>query len=208
MRNLTRFLALAALVGATTSCGDVVRNGRSPVYLIIDSLQAAKGDSPQTFGNPLNSDVITNVTTGGLCSLAKPCPTYFNDIGQVEMRTAPKDVTTSSSVAGPTTNNDVTITRYHVAYRRTDGRSTPGIDVPYSFDSSVTFTIPAGGSQKAAFEIVRHDAKLESPLVQLVNNPGVLNVMADVTFYGLDRVGNAISASGSIQIDFANFGDK
>jgi hypothetical protein len=28
-----------------------------------------------------------------------------------------------------------------------------------------------------------------------------------VTFYGQDRVGNAISVMGTIQIDFANFGD-
>jgi len=28
-----------------------------------------------------------------------------------------------------------------------------------------------------------------------------------VTFYGTDRVGNDISVTGSIQVDFGNFGD-
>jgi len=43
MRNATRLIALAALVTATVSCGDVVRQGSSPVYLVIDQLQGIIG---------------------------------------------------------------------------------------------------------------------------------------------------------------------
>jgi len=40
---ITRLLAFAALVGTATSCGDVVRTGRSPVMLVINSLAATPG---------------------------------------------------------------------------------------------------------------------------------------------------------------------
>ena len=38
MRNVLRLIGLAGLVAASVSCGDVVRDGSSPVYLVIDSL--------------------------------------------------------------------------------------------------------------------------------------------------------------------------
>jgi hypothetical protein len=188
---IRRLVAFLGLVAATSGCGDVARAGRSPVYLVIDSLQAAQGNRPATLGTGLTSDVITNVITPAPCSATTPCPTVFNDIGSVALRLAPKDV----SVA-PTTNNQVTITRYHVNYKRADGRNTPGLDVPYGFDGAVT-------------ELVRSVAKSESPLVQLAANFGVLiNTIADVTFYGTDQVGNDISVTGSISIEFGNFGDQ
>ena len=34
---------LAAIVAATVSCGDVVRSGRAPSFLVIDSLQGDPG---------------------------------------------------------------------------------------------------------------------------------------------------------------------
>ena len=38
MRTAIRLIGLAALVAATVSCGDVVRQGSSPVFLVIDPL--------------------------------------------------------------------------------------------------------------------------------------------------------------------------
>jgi hypothetical protein len=54
---------------------------------------------------------------------------------------------------------------------------------------------------------VRHVAKKEAPLVQLVDNGQIITTIAEVTFYGQDLVGNDISVTGTIQIDFGNFGD-
>jgi hypothetical protein len=201
---IRRFIAPIALLVATSTCGEVVREGRAPVYLVIDSLQGAQGNKPATLGNPLTSDVITNVTTPAPCSEATPCPTVFNDLGSVVFRLVAKDV----SVA-PTSNNQVRITQYHVAYRRADGRNTPGVDVPFGFDGAITGTVPPAGTATFGFELVRSVAKSETPLVQLVSNAGVLiNAIADVTFYGRDQVGNDISAAGSISIEFGNFGDQ
>jgi hypothetical protein len=101
----------------------------------------------------------------------------------------------------------VTITRVHVEYVRADGRNTPGVDVPYPFDGATTGTVPASGTVTLGFELVRNTAKMESPLVQLKSSGIIITTVANCTFYGKDQVGNDISATGSIQIDFGNFGD-
>ena len=101
----------------------------------------------------------------------------------------------------------MTITRYRVVYRRTDGRNTPGVDVPYPFDGAVTGTVPTSGTIALAFQLVRLVAKHEAPLVQLKFNSIFIDTIADLSFYGQDRVGNEISATGSILIEFGDFGD-
>jgi hypothetical protein len=186
------------------SCGDVIRQGRSPAILVMISLQAASGGghAANTMGSTLQSDVIVMVTTPAPCTLTAPCPTVFSDAGQATIGLVMKDISVT-----PTSNNQVTIRRYRVSYRRTDGRNKPGLDVPFPFEGAVTATIPAGGQAAIGFEIVRHVAKFESPLVQLVANPDIITTICDVTFYGTDLVGNDVSVTGSIQIDFGNFGD-
>jgi hypothetical protein len=208
MRTVNRLVALAALVAASVSCGDVVRQSRSPVFLVIESLQAAQGSDPSRFFSNLSSDVITNITTPAPCSDSSPCPTIFGDGGQAILRVSLKDVGTIANPATPTTNNQVTITRYRVTYRRADGRNTPGVDVPYAFDGASTGTVPASGTLVLGFVLVRNTAKAESPLVQLITGPSIITTIADITFYGRDQVGNDISVTGSIQVDFGNFGDS
>jgi hypothetical protein len=117
---------------------------------------------------------------------------------------AAKDVTNPD---GLTSNNQVTINRIHVSYRRTDGRNTEGVDVPYSFDTASTTTIATQGSTAVSFVLVRIQAKQETPLVQLATNGQLISVIADVTAYGADIVGNQVSATGSIGVTFGNFGD-
>jgi hypothetical protein len=206
MRIVKQIGGVALLVGATVSCGDVARESQSPVYLVINNLEARRGGGNNTTpGNILLSDVITNVTSPQPCSAQSPCPTIFNDFGSATLSLAMKDVT---SGLAPTTNNTVTLSRYRVTYRRADGRNTPGVDVPYPFDGAATVTVTPNGGAIVGFEIVRHVAKQESPLAQLQTNPGVITTITEVTFYGTDRVGNDVSVTGTIQIDFGNFGDQ
>ena len=207
MRHAHRVIGLAAVVLATTSCGNVATSSRAPAYLIIDNLTGASGANPSTFGNPVTSDVLTLVTKGGTCTVAAPCPTYFNDLGQAILRLALKDVGTTATPNAPTSNNEITISQYHVDYQRADGRNTQGVDVPFAFDNGLTATVPAAGNVTVAFELVRNNAKKEAPLVQLVTNTGIINTIANVTFYGADRAGNAVSVTGHIAVNFGNFGD-
>lgn len=208
MRTSIRLFGLAALIGATVSCGDVVRQGSSPVFLVIDELAGQRGAT--TLGspsNPLISDVITNITSPAPCSATSPCPTIFGDSGTVKLRTPLKDTGATVALA-PTSNNEVTINRVHVQYTRADGRNTEGVDVPFGFDSAVTGTIPPGGTLQLGFELVRNVAKQESPLAQLRTSNNFISAIATVTFYGVDRVGNNIQTTGTIQIEFGNFGDQ
>jgi hypothetical protein len=207
MRNLKRLLAVVPLIGAATSCGDVVRTGRSPSYLVIDSLAGIRGGVtllPPV--NPLISDVVTNVSSPLPCTQDVPCPTIFSDPAEVVMHIALKDPGTATAPTVATQVNAVTITRYHVDYIRADGRNTPGVDVPYGFDSAVTVTVSTTAST-FGFELVRIVAKEEAPLRQLRNSNSFITALARVTFYGHDQAGNEVSVTGSIQINFGNFGD-
>ena len=206
MRNFTKLFFLAGLSVAAASCGDVATTGRSPVYLVIDKIEGIPGGS--TAGTPsgfLLSDVQSLVTKPDPCTTTSPCPTTYNDNGAVTFHLSQKDIT---SIVGPTSNNQVTITRYRVNYRRADGRNTPGVDVPYGFDGAFTLTVPVTTGASSSFELVRHAAKMESPLVQLITNDTVITTLAEITFYGQDVVGNEIQATGTIQVNFGNFADR
>jgi hypothetical protein len=204
--RFTHFLAVAAIVAANVSCGSVVRTGRGSSFLVIDSMQAIRGAStPPPPAAVLTSDVLTNVTSPAPCTPTAPCPTVFNDSGRVVMHIAMKDAGGATPTT-PTALNDITITRYRVEYTRADGRNTPGVDVPFPFDGVITGTVTPAQTT-LAFELVRSQAKTESPLVQLVINGGPITQLAKVTFWGTDQAGHEVSATGSIQINFGNFGD-
>ena len=147
------------------------------------------------------------MTTPEPCSTISPCATIFADTGEVVLRFSPKDVGPAGAPTVPSLNNEVTINRYRVVYRRADGRNTPGVDVPYGFDGAVTGTVPNGGTLTMGFELVRHIAKEEAPLVQLAVSATIIGAIADVTFYGRDLVGNELSVTASLLIEFGNFGD-
>jgi len=204
MRTVTRVFTAGALVASAISCGNVVRSTRAPAILVVNSLSATRGTvSGGSAAASLTSDVLTLVTSGGVCTPATPCPTIFSDSGTIALSLQPKNIDVAL-----TSNNEVTITRIHVSYRRTDGRNTEGVDVPFSYDTASTVTVPASGNASTSFIIVRNQAKAESPLVELVNNGQLISAIIDVTAYGTDIVGNAVSATGSIGVTFGNFGDQ
>ena len=194
-RRLARPVLALALAVTSVSCGDVVRQGRGSSYLIIQRLEGARGGAQSiVFTGVLRSDVQTN---GGV----------FEDNGRVGLRLAMKDVTLPT---GPTSNNAVTVTRYRVDFKRSDGRNTPGVDVPYGFDGGMTLTVSDSSPVEGVFTLVRAQAKLEAPLMTLVNLGGgvAIATLADVTFYGRDQAGNEVSITGTISVNFADWGDE
>ena len=206
MRHFTTLVVLAAISAVTASCGDVARAGRAPVFLVIESLKAtAGGTTNATATSFLQSDVQRLVSP---CPVGSSCATVFGDTGVATFHLSPKDIGALAVPTTPSSNNQVTLTRYHVTYRRADGRNTPGADVPYGFDGAATATVPASGTASIGFELVRTIAKTEAPLAQLALNFTIITTIADVTFYGQDLVGNEIQATGSIQVDFGNFADR
>lgn len=205
MNTYMRAAVIAALVGASVSCGDVVRSSRTPVLVTVAQLQGAPtgGFGANTFSSVLFSDVEVLVTTPAPCSPTAPCPTIYADLGQATISTSMKNTAVS-----PTANNLVTLNRYHVEFRRADGRNVEGVDVPRSFDGAVTASISPNATSAVSFELVRHVAKKEAPLAQLVNSRNNLATIAVVTFYGTDAVGNVVSASGQLSVNFGDFGDQ
>src|SRR5262245_16010893 len=119
-----RLVLAGFLIASAVSCGDATRQGRSPMYLVIERLEGSRGGSSGSeFAGTLLSDVITLVTSPAPCSETSPCPTVFNDSGRVTLRLVPKDAGNAEVPTVPTSNNEVTITRYRAVYRRGDGRN-------------------------------------------------------------------------------------
>jgi hypothetical protein len=188
--KLLPLVTLACLAAITAGCGDLVRQGRGPVMVVVDNIEAAAGGEG-TGGAFLLSDV-----------LAADGITVINDNGVATLRSIAKN---PISVGSLSPINDITITRYRVTYRRSDGLSTPGRDVPYPIESAAAARIPTAGSAEVAFELVRHNQKREAPLAGLGSGLVKLSMLADVTFYGHDQAGNDVSAAGSIGVTFGNF---
>lgn len=197
LARMTRAASLLLVAGAAATvagCSSTVREGQSPAYLVLRSLQATsgQGDGGQ-FTTVLRSDVMTEGSV-------------FEDNGKVELSLAMRDITNPT---GPTANNLVTLNRYRVQFRRTDGRNTPGEDVPYAFEGAIGVTV-GDGATEAVFSLVRAQAKLERPLVTLrgVNGALVISTIADVTFFGKDQTGRDVTVTGSISVNFADWADE
>jgi hypothetical protein len=205
-KSVVQFVAVAGLVAATVSCGSVAREGRGGSFIVVDSLQGIRGAvTPAPAAAVLISDVITNVTSPLPCSPTAPCPTVFNDLGSAVMHIVMKD-SGSATPTTPSALNDITLSRYRVEYTRADGRNTPGVDVPHPFDGIVTVTVTPQQTT-VGFDLVRHQAKEETPLIQLLANNRIITGLAKVTFWGRDQAGNDVKVEGNIQINFGDFGD-
>jgi hypothetical protein len=195
LRQIAGLFTVAALGLGVSGCSDTVRQGRSPAYLIIEQIEAASGADQETFSHELSSDV----STGG---------TRFEDLGRVTFSLALKNIGSPGQSTAPTTNNFITITSYHVEFRRTDNRNRQGVDVPYAFDGAGTVTV-GDSATTLGFVLVRAQSKFEPPLSNLVGLGGsvLISTIADITFFGKDQTGNDVSATGSISVNFADWGD-
>jgi hypothetical protein len=178
-------VSLAALF-ALAGCSDAVRTGQASSYMILQSLAGGANNSAV-----LQSDVVTDKGT------------VFQDNGTATIQVAMKD----PQGPAPTDVNSITITQYHVQFVRSDGRNVQGVDVPYAFDGGVTATIAAGSTGTVGFTLVPVQAKLQAPLKALAQGGGsvVISTTAQVTFYGQDQSGRAVSVTGNIEVDFADW---
>jgi hypothetical protein len=190
---------LALMLSITPGCitePDAVTNDSTNTIIQIVSMEAQIVDDqgPGEVVSDLFSDVCFSASGAG-CSV-------FNDNGIVTMRVFPKDRTQLASEI-----NTVTIERYRVTYIRADGRNVVGVDVPYPFDGVANFLIPITGDEVIRpFIVVRHQAKVESPLREIQNDiTKILSVIGQVDFYGHDSAGRAITVTGYLNITFADF---
>lgn len=201
---IARLTAAVLCLAVTAGCGgELLRTGRGPVFLTVLEMLAHNGAKDED-ESVLFSDVLTYVdqTVNGQ---PVKVPTVFSDTGVATLRVSMKNPTAQSSGV-----NAVTITRYRVDYRRSDGRNTPGTDVPYGFDGGTTATILVEEEGEVVFDLVRHAAKQEPPLRNLAagGGQGFIYTTAEVTFFGRDQNGNEIVITGFITVNFADYGDE
>jgi hypothetical protein len=192
---LKRFTTRAALLTAAMTMAGCAANystaNASTVLLIIADINA---------GTALKSDVLK----GGA---------VFNDPVIMRLAVRFKNVNIGTT---PQIPSAVIIERYEIAYRRSDGRGVEGQDVPFKISGNLTLGVDVTESSLTPLTVdfVRAQAKLEPPLRTLrgaaTNTLGgalVVTMIADITLHGRTISGQPVTAKGSLQIDFADYGD-
>jgi hypothetical protein len=200
-------LAACAVILTASSCSSFSTRDNASSYLIVNSVLASTGREPDKLTGTLASDVITYVKRDDGSGNQVLVPTIFADNLSVSFGLALKNPGTGDAPSEPSPINFITVSRYHVQFVRSDGRNTEGIDVPYAFDGATTVTIGnAGGS--ALVTLVRVQSKSEAPLKALAGASGPsISTIAEITFYGQDQAGHAVSVVARISVNFADWGD-
>ncbi len=176
--------AMVSLLAGASSCSEMVRTGDASSFLVINTLVGGSQNDAT-----VESDVISD--EGGILS----------DVGSATLQLQMKD----PGGPGPGPVNAITITQYRVEYIRSDGRNTPGVDVPFPFSSGVTTTIAGTGT--VGFTLVRIQAKEEAPLRALRGGGGAfaISTVARITFFGHDQTGREVSVTGNLDVTFADW---
>ena len=185
MRGKAAVIVLGAL--ALTACvPDWASNGNSPVVLLMTAIND---------GNPLDSDV--RISSGGVCP----------DVVALRLENHFKN----PNVTNTGFRHDFTVERYEVHYFRSDGRSVEGVDVPFSISGNVAQEVIEESTATLNVEVVRRQAKLEPPLMNLKGGGGgiVVTMFAEVTLHARTTTGQTTNAvSARLQIDFSDFADE
>jgi hypothetical protein len=192
IKSLLFITLLTVLLIGLTSCNKLENLSNSGSKLVLWSLNGvdSSGESVST----LLSDVLL-------------LGSVFNDNGVATVTASLLDPTQTES----TFYQNVIIDQIDIQYSRSDGLNIEGIDVPYGFSQKVHFQVEVGASaSELSFIIVQHNAKLESPLVELVNlgQEHILKLEAAVTFHSKDMAGNRLEpVVGYLSIWCSNFAD-
>jgi len=174
-------LALALVAGGCAP--DYVTGSTAPVNLLIGSING---------GAVLDSDV--RLSTGTICPDTVPVALGVRAKNQNTV-----DITVPQHVL---------VQQYEVRYFRSDGRANEGIDVPYRFGGPLASEVDVATSGVTAVpvQVVRRQAKLEPPLSNITGFQ-IVTMIAEITISGQTVAGQAVSATGRMQVDFADFGD-
>jgi len=186
-------LAVLPAILMLTACNPLEDESKSSSFIIVESI--AGMDASGKAASFLQSDVV----------LANSIVTA--DVATATLRASLLD---PAPILKPGQYNDIILDRYIVSYSRVDGKNREGVDVPYSFEGSLTQILRIGTSVSFSFVVVREVAKLEAPLIDLVQNraEGVIETTAKIEFYGHDLVNNKVTTTGYLTIFFANYADS
>ena len=198
MNNKRQIITLGILFAAAlvlTSCNSIEDDTQSASLLTVLSLQGV--DSAGNKTDLLQSDVVViDTTTGG--------KSYHADMAMATLKVTTLD---PAPITGTSQYSDVMLERYVISYSKPSGENREGIDVPYSFDGTLTKVIAANAQSTISFVIVREVAKTEPPLAQLADGYDVLQCTARVDIYGHDLAGKKVMTTAYLTVYFANYAD-
>jgi len=190
---------LAAAVLILPACNPVEKESNAMSQLLIEALTGLTAEGVEAFF--VQSDVLFQDPNTGLTTIRADTAKATFSARQLD----------PNPILGPSNFADITVTRYTVSYFRSDGRNVQGIDVPYSFEGSVTVRVPVGVATEMDFVIVRETAKQEAPLVNLLQastRAEALAMTAKIEFYGTDGSNKTVKATGYLPVYFANFANE
>lgn len=167
-----------------SGCGqpDYVTDSQASVLLLVVDINE---------GAVLDSDVRLGADSNLICPDTVP----------ITLTVRNKNPTVAGGSAG-----DVLLKQYEVRYVRSDGRELEGTDVPHTVSGGLASSVLVDNTVTIPIEVVRRQAKLEPPLAGITGFD-IVTMIAEITVAGNTVSGNTVSASGRLQIDFANYGD-
>jgi hypothetical protein len=113
-----------------------------------------------------------------------------------------------SPLLGESYKTSIMIDRYTVTYMTSyDGGGTEGVDVPFSFEGSLSAVCEVDASVDLSILAVRAEAKNAAPLNALIGTLNVIWCVARFDFIGHDLGGNSVQATGYLTIYFADWAD-
>jgi hypothetical protein len=207
MKNFSYKPALLILLAVTLisyACSRVEDNTRAGSLLVVSNVVGI--DSEDNSGIPLFSDLCErSPSTQPACSC-----TIVNDNAEATFNNQFLQIGPGANVGNGSFLNDIIVQQYRVDYFRPNNRNTPGVDVPYGIDGTMTVRVPLNGSASGIVTIVRHEAKKEAPLTDLIilgPQEGTITANAQLKFFGQDVSGRTVSAFGFLEVHFADFAD-
>jgi hypothetical protein len=175
------------------SCNALEKNTQSASMLVINSLRGTNQTGDEA--DYLQSDVLIQDPDTG-------AQTITADSAIVNLTATLLEPTPSLPTS---VYNDIQLERYVVTFSQPNGNKVEGRDVPYSFEGRLSALVHVGTNLEVSFIIVREVAKMEPPLVDLVDGSNVLQVTAKIDFYGKDMAGKSVKATGYLTIYFCNY---
>jgi hypothetical protein len=195
VRILTAAVLAVAMAGCTPQWAR--DSGNADVTLMMASVLGQAGGSEEQGTTQLLSDVLREGSV-------------FNDNAELTLRSFRKNPLLVGAFASVTGVNDILLERYVVRYYRADGRSQPGVDVPYDISGEMSGRILPDAELVTSIIVVRHQAKQEPPLrnIRGAGGQNIVTMFAEITVFGRTLAEKKVTASGRLEIVFADFADQ
>lgn len=195
-----KIIAIFPLLLLLSFCSPIEDESESNSILIINSIMGK--DMEGNDADFLQSDVLVVDSSTG-------AETVIVDTATAALTA--KRIEPEPPSLGSSQYNSIMLNRYIVSYSRIDKQTNiPGVDVPYSFEGALSTLIEIDETVNISFVIVREVAKLEPPLFALRSGgpEGVMQVKAQIDFYGEDLAKKKVKATGYLTIFFANYANE